>query len=70
MEVKVAREGEWLDVRVANTGPAPNDLKGQEGHGLGNLRERLSLLGAPDDAFRLRREGDWTIAELRLRVTV
>lgn len=70
LEVKVAREGEWLDVRVANTGPAPNDLKGQEGHGLGNLRERLSLLGAPDDAFRLRREGDWTIAELRLRVTV
>jgi signal transduction histidine kinase len=45
-------------------------MKGQEGHGLRNLRERLSLLGAPDDALRLRREGDWTIAELRLKVKV
>ncbi len=70
LEVKVAREADWLHVRVANTGPAPSDMKGQEGHGLRNLRERLSLLGAPDDALRLRREGDWTIAELRLKVKV
>ncbi len=68
LEVKVAREGDWLHVRVANTGPAPSDMKGQEGHGLRNLRERLGLLRAPEGSLRLGREGDWTVADLRLKV--
>jgi LytS/YehU family sensor histidine kinase len=67
LDVKVAREGNRLCVRVANTGPAPTEGEGQ-GLGLRNLRERLSLLGAPADALRLYREGDWTVAELRLEV--
>jgi len=67
LDVKVTREGAQLCVRVANTGPAPEGVEGQ-GLGLQNLRERLSLLGAPMDALRLQREGAWTVAELRLEV--
>jgi hypothetical protein len=67
LEVKVASRDGRLWVRVANTGPAP---MAEEGPGLGlrNLRERLRLLGAPADALRLQREGDWTVAELWLEV--
>ena len=67
LQVTVSREGERLFVRVANTGPAPTEVEGQ-GLGLSNLRERLALLGAAPDALRLQREGDWTVAELRLPV--
>ena len=67
LAVKVTHEGHRLCVRVANTGPAPAEVAGQ-GLGLRNLRERLSLLGAPADALRLHREGDWTVAELSLEV--
>jgi two-component system sensor histidine kinase AlgZ len=67
LKVTVRREGGELHVRVANTGPAPVEGAPQ-GHGLRNLRERLDLLGAPADALSLRREGDWTVAELRLGV--
>jgi LytS/YehU family sensor histidine kinase len=67
LAVKVAREDGRICVRVANTGPAPTAGEGQ-GLGLRNLRERLRLLGAPADALRLQREGDWTVAELRLEV--
>jgi len=67
LRVRVHREGDDLQVRVANTGPAPPDIEGP-GLGLSNLRARLSLLGAAPDALRLHREGDWTVAELRLAV--
>jgi hypothetical protein len=67
LAVKVAREDGRICVRVANTGPALTAGEGQ-GLGLRNLRERLRLLGAPADALRLQREGDWTVAELRLEV--
>ncbi|MDP1830889.1 MAG: histidine kinase [Geothrix sp.] len=67
LDVKVARVGAGLEVRVANTGPAPVEKEGQ-GLGLRNLRERLALQGAPAGALRLHREGDWTVAELRLEV--
>jgi LytS/YehU family sensor histidine kinase len=67
LAVKVTLEENRLCVRVANTGPAPAEVEGS-GLGLRNLRERLSLLGAPADALRLHREGDWTVAELRLEV--
>ena len=70
LDVRVAREAGWLHVRVANTGPAPPEEGPEEGPGMGlrNLRERLGLLGAPAEALRLRREGDWTVAELMLEV--
>ena len=71
LDVRVTREAGRLHVRVANTGPAPRLEEGPEegpGMGLRNLRERLRLLGAPVDALRLRREGDWTVAELVLEV--
>lgn len=67
LKVQVRREGDQLLVCVANTGPAPAVTEGR-GTGLRNLRERLDLLGAPEDALSLRRDGDWTVAELRLTV--
>ena len=67
LDVKISREGDQLCVRVANTGPAPVDSNGR-GLGLRHLRERLKLLGAPAAALQLRREGEWTVAELRLAV--
>jgi len=67
LKVQVRREGDQLLICVANTGPAPAEVEGR-GLGLRNLRERLVLLGAPADALSLRREGDWTVAELRLAV--
>jgi two-component system sensor histidine kinase AlgZ len=67
LDVKVASRDGHLWVRVANTGPAPTAEPGP-GLGLRNLRERLRLLGAPADALRLQREGDWTVAELTLEV--
>jgi hypothetical protein len=66
LDVAVRRDGSRLLVRVANTGPAP--VGNGKGLGLANLRERLDLLGAGPEALRLRREGDWTVAELELEV--
>ena len=71
LDVTVSRVGNLLQVRVANTGPAPEVMtEASEGLGIGlrNLRERLSLMGAPADALRLHREGDWTVAELTVEV--
>ncbi len=67
LAVRVTREGNRLCVRVANTGPVPAGGEGQ-GLGLRNLRERLGLQGASGDALRLYREGDWTVAELKVEV--
>jgi signal transduction histidine kinase len=67
--VKVSREGTDLCIRVANTGPAPVDAAQNQGTGLRNLRERLGLLGAPVEALTLSRDGEWTVAELRIAVT-
>ncbi len=66
--VTVSREEGCLLVRVANTGPVPTEGTGQ-GLGLRNLRERLGLLGAPAEAFQLRRDGEWTVALLKLAIT-
>lgn len=66
LKVQVRREEDQLRISVANTGPAPAEAEGSSpGVGLRNLRERLDLLGAPADALSLRRDGDWTVAELR-----
>ncbi len=67
LAVQVRQEGGALLIRVANTGPAPPDVQGQ-GLGLSNLRERLTLLGEPESALSLTRQGEWTVVELRLRV--
>jgi len=67
LKVQVRQEGGDLRICVANTGPAPDDAQ-PLGLGLRNLRERLDLLGESADAFHLWREGEWTLAELRLRV--
>jgi len=67
LDVRISREANLLRVRVANTGPAPVPAEGA-GIGLKHLRERLRLQGAPADALRLTREGDWTVAELKLEV--
>lgn len=67
LKVQVRQEGDLLFVCVANTGPAPSEGE-STGMGLRNLRERLALLGARADALRLGRDGDWTLAELKLRV--
>lgn len=67
LKVQVRRDGDQLWICVANTGPTPAETQAL-GLGLRNLRERLELLGEPADAFTLRREGDWTLAELRLTV--
>lgn len=71
LDVAVSWVGGFLQVRVANTGPAPEVTNGAPagpGIGLRNLQERLSLMGAPANALRLHREGDWTVAELTLEV--
>ncbi|MBK9797316.1 MAG: histidine kinase [Holophagaceae bacterium] len=67
LRVQVRRAGDQLLISVANTGPAPTEAE-SPGLGLSNLRERLNLLGASADALNLRRDGDWTVAELRLAV--
>lgn len=65
LSVAVSREGDRLRIRVANTGPAPAVAEGQ-GIGLRNLRERLGLQGVRPATLELRREGEWTVAELTL----
>jgi hypothetical protein len=59
-----AEDGD-LALEVANTGLALQD-GAPEGVGVHNLRERLGLLGLPDSAFSLVRDGDWTRARIRL----
>jgi len=58
--------GEGLELEVANTGRPPGpDVP--DSIGLGNLRERLALMGLePATAFRLWRDGLWTRAVIRL----
>ena len=67
LDVHVTHVGPSLCVRVAHTGPW-SGAADPTGLGLRNLRERLDLLGAPPEALSLRREGDWTVAELRVEV--
>lgn len=64
LRIGAEREGDQLLLRVANTGYEQSKTSG---HGMGhrNLEERLAILH-PRAAFHLSREGQWTIAELRL----
>jgi len=54
-----------LRLRVANTG-RPLDPKAARGTGLSNLLQRLALMEHWRGTFDLRREGEWTVAEVRL----
>lgn len=54
-------------LRVANTGQ-PLEADRPEGTGLGNLRQRLDLLGAGRDSLRLVHEEGWTVAEVAIPV--
>ena len=65
VRVSVLRDTNVLLLRVANTG-LPLEPGWVNGTGLGNLRERLTLLPAWKPVFRLFQEPGWTVAELAL----
>jgi hypothetical protein len=65
VRIEVRRGERELVLSVANTGQ-PMVPGGPEGTGLGNLRQRLALLGRFQPAFTLARDGDWTVARLTL----
>jgi LytS/YehU family sensor histidine kinase len=65
VRIEVRRGERELVLSVANTGQ-PMRPGGPEGTGLGNLRQRLALLGRFKPAFTLARDGDWTVARLTL----
>jgi len=64
LRIRAAEVDGRLELEVANTG-RPLAPEAPSGVGLGNLRERLALLG-PGSAFTLARDGAWTRATLRL----
>ena len=65
VRIEVRRGERELVLVVANTGQ-PMVPGGPEGTGLGNLRQRLALLGRLKPTFSLARDGDWTVARLTL----
>lgn len=67
LDLRVAQEGHLLKVRVANTGPAPDEDR-PGGTGLQNLRQRLDLWGKGGGELHLGRQDGWTVAELTLPV--
>jgi hypothetical protein len=65
VRIEVARAAGALVLTVANTGQPLAD-GAPEGTGLGNLRQRLALLGPLQPSFELFRDGQWTLARLTL----
>jgi signal transduction histidine kinase len=65
VEVVVTHDAAATCLRVANTG-APLADAAREGVGLANVRERLRLTFGASAGFTLEREGDWTVATVRL----
>jgi hypothetical protein len=65
LKVSAAEAGSGLRFTVANDGE-PLDPAWNQGTGLSNLAQRLALLG-DGSRLDLRREGDWTVAEILLR---
>jgi len=65
LRVELSRGPETLILRVANTG-MPLAAEPREGTGLGNLRERLSLMRKFQPSFTLTQEGEWVVAQLNL----
>jgi hypothetical protein len=65
--VRVSREAEQLAFRVEDDGRALGEPR-VGGQGLAITRRRLELDGLPAGAFVLRRDGDRTVAELRVPI--
>ena len=65
LDIALAREGDDLVLRVANTGKALPLLLGS-GVGVGNLEARLYLAYGEGASFRLSTEGERTLAEVRI----
>jgi len=65
LQIELTRSPAGLLLRVANGG-RPLKAEYQPGTGLGNLKERLTLLPAPRPTLRLETEGQWTVARLEL----
>jgi len=65
LRIFLRTEGSGFCLGVANTG-APFEAGRPEGIGLGNLRERLSLLGERPECLTLQGKEGWTVAELHL----
>jgi hypothetical protein len=64
IRIACAREGQTLELTVANTGlPLASGLR--EGLGLTNLKARLELWTEASGAFTLAQKGEWTVASLR-----
>ncbi|WP_005033481.1 sensor histidine kinase [Holophaga foetida] len=65
LRVEIHRTPDSLVLRVANTGkPLRADYR--EGTGLGNLRERLTLMPTYRPTLTLAQEGAWVVAQLAL----
>ena len=65
LDIALAREGDDLVLRVANSGKALPLLLGS-GVGVGNLEARLYLAYGEGASFRLSTEGERTLAEVRI----
>nr|WP_320133755.1 histidine kinase [uncultured Holophaga sp.] len=65
LRITLSRTKDSLILEVANTGTALR-AGAAAGTGLGNLRERLTLLPAHAPRFTLAQEGDWVVARLSL----
>lgn len=67
LAVRARRAGDVLTLSVEDDGPGLGGPR-EGGQGLSITRRRLELESIAADAFRLAREGDRTIAEVRLEV--
>lgn len=67
LRIALAPDLYGFTLRVSNTG-RPLPLVPGDGVGLRNLEARLRLSFGEGATFRLVSEGDWTVAEIRLRI--
>jgi LytS/YehU family sensor histidine kinase len=69
--LRAERSDEELILSVKNSGePFVKDAKPSSGLGLRNLKERLFLIYGDRAHFELRSEGAWTLAEMRLPLSM
>ncbi len=66
VKISATAHGQGLRFRIANSGRPLAANPSGNGMGLRNLRARLALLGRGSSSLDLRREGEWTLAELDL----
>jgi hypothetical protein len=65
LRISARQDRDRLVLEVANSGK-PLPAQQAEGTGLGNLRQRLALMGYYEPTLELRQDGDWTVARLAL----